>query len=409
MTPRSLTLAALACAAVPGTAPVSVTELSCPYRQGVDRFHTCVVTDSQGARWVVRLPSDAVADARQDSVLPFLRLVARRLPMQVPSPAGRMAVRDGRGAIVYPFLAGQSLNLAALPPRSTLTAAVGRMLAAVHNVDRRIVDEVALPSYEAQDCRRRHIADFDRGAATRKIPTSLLSRWERLLDDVTLWRFAPTVIHGRLDGSRILIAAADPEDIDTAEVVGLTGWDAACVGDPARDFTEIVRCCPPETADTVMEAYAMARAEPADPRLYDRAGLLSELQLMTAFLAADAAQDQASSARLGAELAALADRVGDVDPPSRAAPEPLFPTVAVDFSPPPVDEGLYHAGTVAPGAAVVAGHDAAPTPAPPVQLDARQAGDPGDAGAGNETEAIPKAADAAARPDRSLPPQRPTP
>lgn len=379
MTPRSLTLAALASAAVPGVAPTSVARLSSPHRRGADRFHTAVVTDGTQTRWVVRLPADEVAAARQDGSQALLRLLGPRLPFKIPAPVGRMAVRDGRGAVVYPFLAGSALDVGRVPPRSQLAARVGRAVAAIHNLDRRLVEEAALPSYDAEQCRRRHVTELDRAAATRRVSTGLLARWERALDDVSLWRFAPTVVHGRLDGSRFLVEGKDPDDSETAEIVGVTGWDGAGVADPATDFADVVRRCSPETADTVFEAYAMARDEPADSKLLERAGLLAELDTLAAFLAATLAEDHRGMARIGAELAELDARVGDRDAPTRADAEPLFETVPLDFSPKPVDGGLYQAGEVDPGTARVEDPTKRPPrPAPEVELDARQQDRPGE-------------------------------
>ena len=373
VTPRSITLAALANAAVPGVAPVSVTPVSSPHRRGADRFHTAVVTDSAGARWVVRLPADPVAAARQDAALSLLRLLSPRVPFKVPRPVGRMAVRDGRSAVVYPYLDGSPLDVGRLPARSQLTARVGRAVAAIHNLDRRLVDEAALPAYEAEDCRRRHVAQLDRAAQTRRMPTGLLSRWERMLEDVSLWRFAPTVVHGRLDGTRLLIKGEDPDDSETAEIVAVTGWDEAGVADPAADFTDLVRRCSAETIDTVFEAYAMARHEPADPKLLERAALLAELDLVAAFLTATVADDEGWMTRLGGELAELDARVGNGDASTRADDAPPFQTVPLDFSPPPVVGGLYQSGAEPPATATSAAVEARPSPpTPAVELDDRE-------------------------------------
>ncbi len=385
VTPRSLTLAALASAAVPGVAPTSVTRLSSPHRRGRDRYHTALVTDDKQTRWVVRLPADEVAAARQDGSLALLRLLGNRLPFKVPAPAGRMAVRDGRGAVVYPYLTGSALDVGRIPARSQLAARVGRAVAAIHNLDRRLVDEAGLPTYDAESCRRRHVTELDRAAATRRVPTGLLARWERALDDVSLWRFAPTVVHGRLDGTRFLVEAKDPNDSETAEIVAVTGWDGAGVADPATDFADLVRRCSSEAADTVFEAYAMAREEPADPKLLERAALLAELDTVAAFLAATLAEDHRGMARIGAELAELDARVGDRDAPARADAEPLFETVPLDFSPKPIDGGLYQAGEVEPGAArVEAPAKQTPPPAPEVELDARQQDRPAEPSAGTD-------------------------
>ncbi len=88
-------------------------------------------------------------------------------------------------------------------------------------------DEAGPPVYDAETCRTRHLADLDRGAATGHVPTALLSRWERALEDVSAWRFAPTPVHGDLSGGRFLVTFIDEEDTETASVRGVTGWEHA--------------------------------------------------------------------------------------------------------------------------------------------------------------------------------------
>lgn len=305
MTPRALTLAALANAAMPGMAPVSVTPVSTAHPWGPQRFHTAIVTDADGGQWVVQLPTDAVFAARQDAVIPLLSLLGSRVPFAVPTPQGEVRLRDGRSAVVYPRLPGAPLDLARLPAGSQVAARVGQAIAAIHNLDRALIEEATLPTYEGEDCRRRHLADLDRLAGTGRAPAGLLSRWEAALDDVSRWRFAPTVIHGRLTGSRILLQADDPADSDTAQVAAILGWEEACVGDPAADFAHVVRWCTPAAADTVFEAYAMARTEPAESRLLERATLLAEFDVGAAFLGALLAEDDEGATRLADQLAEL--------------------------------------------------------------------------------------------------------
>lgn len=361
VTRSALTLAALADAAVPGLLPISVSQAAPSIG---DRFTVAFVVDNRDRHWVVRVPRDKVAAARQDGSFALLELLAPRIPFSVPRPAGSTALADGRRAHVYPLIDGVGIDLSALPPGPGLAAELGRALAAVHNVDRRLYDEAGAPSYDSDTVRRRHLALLDRAAGTRRVPAGLLTRWERMLDDVALWRFAPTPLHGRIDGDHVLASFPDDEDASAGTICGLVGWESAGIGDPAEDFVEIARLAPPEAADTVLEAYAMARVEEPDLRILQRATLVAELRVLADFLAALADGDRRAIATAGEALQHLDAEVGDEDAPARADEEPLFDTVPLDFTPRPVGAAIYTAGSVEGedvGPAVEIGDHDAPT------------------------------------------------
>ena len=154
-----------------------------------------------------------------------------------------------------------------MPPRS------GRAIAALHNVDRQLFDEAGLPSYDADTYRTRRLSELDRAAATGHVPTGLLARWEAALEDVSMWRFAPTPTHGDLGGEQILAVFDDDEDASTGRVRAFTGWEDAKVADPADDFATLVTEASPEAVDSVLEAYAHARVDRPDQHLERRARL----------------------------------------------------------------------------------------------------------------------------------------
>ena len=193
----------------------------------------------------------AAAGAQMDVAVSLLGLFSRRLPFSVPMPKGFVALDEGVRAVVYPFIAGRPLDFAQLPGGPGITADLGRALAALHNLDLALCEEAGLTSYDPDTYRTRRLADLDRAAATGQVPTGLLSRWERSLEDVSLWRFAPTPIHGDLNGSEVLAVFADDDDAATGQVRGLTGWENAKVADPADDFATLVtqaspgEACPP--------------------------------------------------------------------------------------------------------------------------------------------------------------------
>ena len=185
-----------------------------------------------------------------------------------------------------------------------LAAEIGRCIAALHNVDLQLFDEAGLPSYDADTYRTRRLSELDRAAATGHVPTGLLARWEAALEDVSLWRFAPTPTHGDLGGEEILAVFEDDEDASTGRVRAFTGWEDAKVADPADDFATLVTEASPEAVDSVLEAYAHARVDRPDQHLERRARLAGELRLVTALLAATAAQDQGTDRLLRVAAAA---------------------------------------------------------------------------------------------------------
>ena len=90
---RSLRLAALASAAVPGLDPISVQEIVV----GDDEpFDVAFVQDSQQRRWVIRAPRTEVAAARMDASLAMLAMLVRRVPFAVPAAKeiGRASCRE---------------------------------------------------------------------------------------------------------------------------------------------------------------------------------------------------------------------------------------------------------------------------------------------------------------------------
>ncbi|MFC6008302.1 phosphotransferase [Angustibacter luteus] len=299
MTRSPLQLAALASGAVPGLDPVSVDP---PHVDGMD-FDVAVVTDGQQRRWVVRAPRRTAAAVAADTEARLLPVLGRLLPVPVPQPAGRAALPEGGSALVYPYLPGRPVDPAELAAGSALAAEIGRAIAALHEIDPAVADDVGLASYSGEEYRQRRLSDVDRAAATGHVPAPLLARWERALEDVTRWHYVPTLVHGDLAPEHVLV--------HDGAVSGLIDWGDACVADPADDLAWVVSTLEPDVADTVLEAYAMARTQQPDAHLQARAELAAELALARWLLGAIAADDVAVIDRAAAHLRDLAGRVGD--------------------------------------------------------------------------------------------------
>jgi aminoglycoside phosphotransferase (APT) family kinase protein len=325
-------LAALASSAVPGLDPQTVQEVRARHDAG---FETARIEDTEHRRWLLRAPLTAAAGAQQEAAQPLLRLVARRLPFAVPVARGFAPVPDRGRAMVCPMPSGRPLHWSRLPAGTALAAEVGRAVAAVHNLDPRIYDEAGLPSYDADEYRSRHLADVDRAAATGRVPTGLLARWEHALEEVALWRFATTPTHGNLAGEQVWADFPDDQDAGGGRVRSVMGWEHAQVADPADDFATLVAGADPEAFDTVFEAYAHARIERPDPHLEHRARLAGELRLVRALLEAVAASDSSEVEARSAALRRLDERTDDEEllPSSLERPSGRIRPVPVDAEP----------------------------------------------------------------------------
>ena len=308
MTRSPLFLAALASSAVPGLDPVSVRGVAALTD---DRFEIAHVRDRQEREWVVKVPRTPGAGAQLDDVATLSGLLARRLDLAVPAYHGHAPVAEGRAA-VYPRLGGRPLDFTALPP-GPLAEAVGRALAHVHNVEHLLYEEAGRPTYDAETHRHRRLSDLDRAAATGHVPTGLLTRWERLLEDVSVWRFAPTAVHGTFTGANVLAAFDDDEDAASGRVVGLLAWEESRVGDPADDFVDLVASLDPDTFDTVLAAYAESRVERPDGHLVRRARLAAEMAALGTLLQASAEGRTDAVERTAALLRELDEHVEELD------------------------------------------------------------------------------------------------
>ncbi|MFK5690428.1 phosphotransferase [Ornithinimicrobium sp. LYQ92] len=273
MNRSDLALAALASAAVPGMKPVAVA------RMGIDeaeaQLQQAVVEDATGRRWLVRAPLTAVAGARLQRNDELVRQLSRHLPFTVPAPAGYAAVGAEGSAAVYPHVEGMTLDLAHLPEGAGLAHAVGRAIAAIHNIPPAVFENQDVPTFDAAGCRQRLIADIDRAAETGRVPTRLLARWEEAFEAAPLWQFATTPVHGAFRGSTVLVAFAD-DDAGSGRVVAVTDWEEAMVADPATDLADLYSRATPGAWESVLDSYGLARSHRPDPYLHARARLISE-------------------------------------------------------------------------------------------------------------------------------------
>jgi len=242
-------------------------------------FDVVIVKDATGQRWMVRAPRRAAAGAALEAEMGVLRALTRAreaglIEFEVARPAGAATIagESGGRAVVYSDIQGSPLVLAAVEPGPGLAASIGRTIAQIHELPTTLVEDQGLPSYTAEEYRQRRLAELDAGAQTGLVPPRLADRWEQQLENISWWRFEPTVVHGDMGEHQLMVR----EGI----VTGVLDWMDTRVADPADDLSWLVAAAPEDVLDSVMEAYTMGRRELRDPHLLDRARLASELALL---------------------------------------------------------------------------------------------------------------------------------
>lgn len=267
----AMELAAIATAAVPGLTPVGFAALS----DDAEDFDSALIVDALKHRWRVRSPRHDEASMRLEAELSALRAFSAKvrasLPFALPSVAG--TVRQGPlRTFVYKDMPGRVPTLEELVEQgSKLAIALGQCMAAIHQIPDEAVEVAGLPTYSANEIRQRKLNELDTAAATGRVPSRLLRRWEHAMEDVSLWRFNSTVVHGDFDEEQL--------QVSHSTITAVKGWTDLHVGDPADDFAWLSAIDDQSFSERVFAAYVEARGNSADPHIMRRAALAAEFAL----------------------------------------------------------------------------------------------------------------------------------
>ncbi|MFF2344324.1 phosphotransferase [Pseudarthrobacter sp. NPDC058119] len=361
---KPIELAAIATAAVPGLTPTAVS--SAP--DDPADFESALLLDSEGKRWRVRSPRHAEASARLETEFLVLRAFApavrAELPFLMPTVAG--SVRLGSlTTFVYSHLSGSTRSVEELTSGPAgLAREIGSALAAVHDLPRSLVSNADLPSYTPNEFRQRRLNELDQAATTGKIPAALLRRWEHAMEDVSLWRFNPCVVHGDLHEDNLLV--------ESGRVTAVTGWTDLRIGDPADDFAWLVASNEQDFIDAVLKSYTSSRRDVPDQHLLRRAALSAEFALAQYLVKGLAAGDQDMAREAEDMLESLAGDIAEFGgQPISVEPLPAKDTPAGTAVPAPVQPGAGATATASSGGSSAAGPAVTviPVPAKPAAED----------------------------------------
>jgi macrolide phosphotransferase len=271
MAKSPLILAALAKDAVRHLDFVQVKSLNA----GADgAFDTALLTATTGEHYVVRIANTQSAGTEQEVELQALRALGAdgrsSLPFKITSLIGETKDDKGARALIFDFVYGSPIDVGSVSGESELARSIGLAIAAIHKLPLAVVENAHLPEFQPEDILRARTAELDRFAATGKVPSALLSRWEAVLEDANIFRFQPSVVHGALNGDTVL-------EEDGRSVAGVLAWSSLKIGDPAEDLSWILGSENDPFADAVLAAYIANRGG-VDASIRQRAVLYSEFE-----------------------------------------------------------------------------------------------------------------------------------
>ncbi|MBC9935536.1 MULTISPECIES: phosphotransferase [unclassified Leucobacter] len=269
MASTPLTLAALATSAVPDLAVHGASGVAA----GPSGSFLSALLESDRGRLIVRVPRTATAEAEQSGeLLGRSALTAgtrAQLPFAVPETLGLTRAGESR-AVVSTFLVGEHFSVSDLADDSLLLQPIAEAISAIHRLPPSTVQQAGLASRTAAEARAASARLVERAEATRMLPSTVAARWAEVLQAAELWEFAPTVVHGSLDDTQLLVS----DD----QVVGVLGWSELHISDPADDFAWLAGA---ETGVlcAVVARYAALGDSADGERLLARAAFAHELDV----------------------------------------------------------------------------------------------------------------------------------
>ena len=272
--------------------------------EGPVNVESAILTDSDGIQVIVRAAKDAKGNLELATDTQAIRAVrnAGPLPFNVPNLVAEGSGPTGKTVQIVDFIYGTHLDFEDLRAEDPITASVGKALAAIHSLSRESIARSGMPDRNASEIRELRISELDRAASTGRVPATLLQRWESALEDLNLFRFQPTVIHGNFVGANVLELGD--------EVSGVIAWSNLCIGDPAEDFVAFAALPTPEVIQSLKESYFEKFAE-IDSNLAQRATLYSELAVASYLVSSISNSNEDEASWAVSELETIAALVED--------------------------------------------------------------------------------------------------
>lgn len=263
----TLILAALAADAVPGKNFRGIKRL-----EESENLDSLLLRDAEGYGYEFKIPANPQGEgelAIERTVIKALAGAQDALPFEISMELGTTRDANGTTGVVFKAVEGSEPDLAKLQP-GAFSKTLADALAAIHSLDAAVVKAAGLPEYDSTAQLHQRVAELDRIAGLGRVPSALLGRWESALEDVGLFRYHPSVVHGGISKENL--------KLDGQRVIGLKGFQNLKISDPAEDLSWIVGAGLGSTIEDTILHYRAVRPQ-ADENLVQRATLYSELEL----------------------------------------------------------------------------------------------------------------------------------
>ena len=237
-------------------------------------FDAALLTAKSGEHFVIRMANNPTAGTELETEIRALKAISSvnrlSLPFNMSSLVGDTKDAQGDRALVFDFIYGNPIEIATVAPEGPLALSIASCIAAIHKLPNEVVQNAGFPEMDPATLLKHRVAELDRAAQTGKVPPALLSRWEKALEDVNLFKYQPTVIHAAINGQTVLELEG--------KVSGILSWSSLRIADPAEDLAWVLGGGSSELATNIMARYSESRPG-ADANLWPRALLYSELEL----------------------------------------------------------------------------------------------------------------------------------
>lgn len=202
---------------------------------GLD-FQVVFAVDTQGKKWVLRIPrrEDVIARAKKEKNI--LDLVGSQISVQTP----QWTIFSDE-LIAYQMLSG--VPAGTIDPEvkayvweiddknvpAVYHESLGRAMAELHSIKQADAKKAGFALKTPEELRSSMQERMDKIKAAYGVSEELWHRWQKWLANANLWPQKTAFIHGDLHPGHILIN-------EDARVTGLIDWTEAHIDDPANDF-----------------------------------------------------------------------------------------------------------------------------------------------------------------------------
>ncbi len=237
---------------------LTIQENSLEFNESGLDFQVVLATDTDGKRWILRIPrrEDVLLSIDREkrtleSIAPLLSVEVPRWTVCTDELIAYRALNGVPAGTIDPEAKAYvwEIDVANVPDRFHTSLAKG--MVSLHQISVEQVRAAGLPVQTAEEVRAQMKQRMDAVRSEFGVGRALWERWQDWLQNDEIWMKETVLTHGDLHAGHILIDAQ-------AQVTGFIDWTEASVTDPARDFIAHYRTFGREALDKLISAYAEA-------------------------------------------------------------------------------------------------------------------------------------------------------